>query len=333
MNAQSYNVEHLKQMFTHISVWKRGAERAPHKPLLLLYALGKCQRGAPRAIPYAEVDPALQQLLRTFGPARKSYHSEYPFWRLQQDGIWELQGAEHVVPRQSNHDAKKSELLKYAVHGGFPAPIYTVLRDHPRLLVEIAADLLERNFPESIHEDILDAVGLNLHIETMIRATRDPQFRVRVLTVYGYTCAVCGFDVRLGETALGIEAAHIKWYQAGGPNIETNGLALCILHHKLFDRGAFTIALNRQVQVSEYAYGATGFTSGCWPITGSRSVHPRVHNTFPRKNIYTGTCSRYFVDRPATSSERVLTRARRLIRHLRWRAEGCEISVGRTFSA
>jgi putative restriction endonuclease len=181
-------------------------------------------------------------------------------WRLQQDGIWELQGAEHIASRQGNNDAKKSELLKYKVSGGFPAPIYTILRDHPRLLVEIAADLLERNFPASIHEDILDAVGLNLHIETIIRATRDPQFRVRVLTVYGCTCAICGFDVRLGETALGVEAAHIKWHQAGGPNIETNRLALCILHHKLFDRGALTIALNRQVQVSEYAYGATGFT-------------------------------------------------------------------------
>jgi hypothetical protein len=49
-------------------------------------------------------------------------------------------------------------------------------------------------------------VGLNLQVETITRATRDPQFRVRVLTVYGYTCAVCGFDVRLGETALGVEA-------------------------------------------------------------------------------------------------------------------------------
>jgi len=48
--------------------------------------------------------------------------------------------------------------------------------------------LLVRNFPESIHEDILAAVGLNMQVETITRATRDPQFRVRVLTVYGYTC-------------------------------------------------------------------------------------------------------------------------------------------------
>jgi putative restriction endonuclease len=39
----------------------------------------------------------------------------------------------------------------------------------------------------------------------------------------------------------GLEAAHIKWFQAKGPDIEANGLALCALHHKVFDLGAFTI--------------------------------------------------------------------------------------------
>ena len=160
MEEIEVDTDQLQQLFTTIIVWKRGAERAPHKPLLLLYALGKCQRGEARAMPYVEVDAALQPLLREFGPPRKSYHSEYPFWRLQHDGVWELQDAEHVVSRQSNTDAKKSDLLKYNVSGGFPAPIYTLLREHPQLLVEVASDLLERNFPASIHEDIVDAVGL-----------------------------------------------------------------------------------------------------------------------------------------------------------------------------
>ena len=42
----------------------------------------------------------------------------------------------------------------------------------------------------------------------------------------------------LDQETLGIEAAHIKWHQAGGPDTEDNGLALCTLHHKRFDRGA-----------------------------------------------------------------------------------------------
>ncbi|MFC1706396.1 HNH endonuclease [Planctomycetota bacterium] len=49
------------------------------------------------------------------------------------------------------------------------------------------------------------------------------------------------------------------WHQAGGPDVVNNGLALCVLHHKLFDRGAFTVGLDHRVQVSELVHGTTGF--------------------------------------------------------------------------
>lgn len=75
---------------------------------------------------------------------------------------------------------------------------------------------------------------------------------------------MCGYDVRLGSRELGLEAAHIKWHQAGGPDAEVNGLALCALHHKLFDYGAYSVSLRREVQVSELAHGTTGF--GEWLV-------------------------------------------------------------------
>ncbi len=34
----------IKEKFKHLTVWKRGGERAPHKPLLILYALGRLLR-------------------------------------------------------------------------------------------------------------------------------------------------------------------------------------------------------------------------------------------------------------------------------------------------
>ncbi len=50
---------------------------------------------------------------------------------------------------------------------------------------------------------------------------------------------------------MAIEAAHIKWHQAGGPDIEQNGIALCSMHHKLFDRGVFTITNTMKLQVAK----------------------------------------------------------------------------------
>ena len=70
---------------------------------------------------------------------------------------------------------------------------------------------------------------------------RDPQFRARVLRAYEYRCCVCGFNLLIAGQHAGLEAAHIQWHTAGGPDVEPNGLSLCALHHKLFDLGAFTI--------------------------------------------------------------------------------------------
>ena len=103
----------LRRQFADLAVWKRGSERAPHKPLLLLYALAKCNRGEDRLIPYDDVDTKLRELLIEFGPTRKSYHPEYPFSRLQDYGIWELESAEHAQIRAGNLrllDARNSHL-------------------------------------------------------------------------------------------------------------------------------------------------------------------------------------------------------------------------------
>lgn len=60
----------------------------------------------------------------------------------------------------------------------------------------------------------------------------------------------------------GLEAAHIHWHTAGGPDVEPNGLSLCALHHKLFDLGAFTIEpAEHRVLFSQHAIsGERGLT-------------------------------------------------------------------------
>jgi putative restriction endonuclease len=59
----------------------------------------------------------------------------------------------------------------------------------------------------------------------------------------------------MGDALVGLDAAHIQWHQAGGPAVVQNGMALCVLHHKLFDRGVFTVLEGLTVAVSELANG------------------------------------------------------------------------------
>ena len=271
------NRTNLKEKFANVSVWKRGGERAPHKPLLLLYALGRLLRDKNRFIPYEDIEKNVVDLLKDFGPSRASYHTEYPFWRLQQDGIWEVENAEKIEITASG-DVKKKELLEYHVSGGFSEEIFHALQKDEHLFTEIVQELLDANFPPSIHEDIMQSVGLDLVApETYKR--RDPEFREKILRAYEYRCAVCGFDVRVGHSPVALEAAHIKWKQAGGPDKETNGIALCSLHHKLFDRGAFTLSEQMQIMVSDRANGHCGFDE--WLMRFHRKIL-----TAPQKIIY-----------------------------------------------
>ena len=271
----------IAERFAKLLTWRRAGERAPHKPLLALYALGRVIRGGERMIPYVEADTALRELLREFGPVRRSFHPEYPFWRMQRDGVWEVQSQGPLRPRTGNTDPPRGELLRKESTGGFPQAIDAAFRQNPALIRNIAHTLLDAHFPTTIHEDLLNAVGLDLEGQIQRRRVRDPTFRARVLIAYEQRCAVCGFDVRLGGAQLGVDAAHIQWHQAGGPDRVENGLALCVLHHKLFDRGAFTVTAAMRVALSEHVYGGTGFDTHLLAFHGERLRAPQSDTYAP----------------------------------------------------
>ena len=145
--------------------------------------------------------------------------------------------------------------------------------------------MLDAHFPASIHEDILQAVGIELTLKSPGRRKRSPNFRANILKAYEYRCAVCGFDVRLGHNPVALEAAHIKWHQAGGPDVEVNGLALCSLHHKLFDRGAFTLSNDLEILVSEDAYGSVGFQEWLMRFHGQKLNFPQRQTYYPSEDF------------------------------------------------
>lgn len=89
----------------------------------------------------------------------------------------------------------------------------------------------------------------------------------------------------MGNNLVAVEAAHIKWHQAGGPDREENGLALCARHHKLFDRGVFTINPASELIVSENANGANGLEEWLMRYHGKTSVCPFTRIISP--GIYT----------------------------------------------
>ena len=251
--------EVILQQFETLRQWGSGGERAPHKPLLVLYAIGKLLRSENRLISYKDdIEENLKNLLREFGPRRDSYNPHFPFWRLRNDDIWEVTKANNIRETASG-DAYVTDLRNYNVSGGFIETISASLQDDLELCWEIIQSLLNAHFPSSIHNDILQAVDIELPSLNVEPRRRSSNFRSNILRAYEYRCAICGFDVRMRNFPIALEAAHIQWQMAGGPDETVNGLSLCSLHHRLFDRGAFTLSNEFYIKVSNEAHGTTGF--------------------------------------------------------------------------
>lgn len=239
------------QRVSSIRRWARGDERAPHKPLLLLYALGRLQRTGSSAVSYAEAEPQLTQLLSDYGPPRPTTPA-YPFHHLQSDGLW------LVHSPHGDLGASPSRLRASGATGRLAPEFEAALQRDPTLTALIAHALLDANFPESLHADLCAAAGLDLEglevSATLARVKplrqRDPRFREHVLVAYEYRCAMCGYDGRLGNEAVGLDAAHLRWWAFDGPDTVDNGLCLCSFHHKLLDRGVVGVTRDHEVAVS-----------------------------------------------------------------------------------
>lgn len=280
---QSLFSRQILEKIRHVVVWKRGEERAPHKPLLILLALGRVTRGEDRLAPYTDIEQKLRRLLEEFGPPRQSVHPEYPFWHLQRDGIWEVIGADSLPRASCKRGPLASELRAHEILGGFPAEIDQAFREDPLLVAQAALIVLQHHFPESLHAEILTAVGMS-HILLPQPQQEQIVFREAVLDAYGHACALCGYDVRMGRATVGLGAAHIRWRQAGGPDDVANGLALCAIHHRAFDRGAVSLDLDYRILVSDRLAGRVGLDEWFRSLAGRQARLPQDGRWLPHRS-------------------------------------------------
>ena len=251
--SQSVTVSDVVMRLTSLRQYQGDGKRAPHKPLLVLLALGQLQSTGSSAMPWSLVEERLGAMLAEFGtPGRQgSTSAAYPFTRLRADGVWQLT---RDVP-----DDNVGPLRESPIEGSFTSEIEASLRRSPSEIVEAARLIVEQQFPLTVAPDVLVAAGLDpdfvfgtpapmqSHAE---RRRRDPAWRNRILEAWDRSCAFCGFDGSLAGSPVGIEAAHVRWFNFGGPDSLDNGLALCSLHHKLLDRGVLGFEDPETIRVS-----------------------------------------------------------------------------------
>jgi putative restriction endonuclease len=130
--------------------------------------------------------------------------------------------------------------------GRLRPPVERLLSD-PKTLAAAARLLLDLHFISVLADRICAAVDLDVSAldvagsggvaEAARLRPRRRGFAEEVLRTYAYQCAMCGFDGAIGRYPVAIEAAHVHWHSQEGPDEIGNALALCVLHHTLFDLG------------------------------------------------------------------------------------------------
>ena len=278
------STEDILRRLGRIRIWTQGGATSPAKPLLLIWALCRLLRGEDRLVAYQRWEDECRHLKEfIFGKSR--FQPVYPFVRLtNDDDIWELVGADDPVAFTSSGDLKIGYAKDKRVSAGFPSWLHERLTTDPALTIMCLQRVLEANFPPTLHDDILAAANFagptpdhadfaeHLKFKTYLSFVRqrDPGFRHRVLRAYEWRCAVCGYAATHRGRAVSIDAAHIHWLCDDGPSCTANGLALCATHHRLFDRGAFTIDDDLRVIVSREF--DPGRSAGIAPLESGRCI-------------------------------------------------------------
>ena len=107
---------------------------------------------------------------------------------------------------------------------------------------------------------------------------------------------MCGFDGALGHYAVAIEAAHVRWHSQQGPDEMANALALCALHHALFDLGVLGITGDRRICVSSLYVARNEAGRAVDELAGKPLLIPRpyqptvdlVHLSWHRSQVFKG---------------------------------------------
>lgn len=175
--------------------------------------------------------------------------SKYPDGSSE-DGIWDYH-YEGDTPGGRNLKLRAAHTLKLPIifydwiAPSIYAPLFPVhvVEDDPtRLRVKLAFD----PSPLGGIDEPVSAVEESFRKATIAQRVHQTEFRARVLHAYSDMCAICGMPF-----ASLLDAAHIRPYGTPGSTAHavSNGLALCTIHHRAYDRKLLGIDGERRLYV------------------------------------------------------------------------------------
>lgn len=252
--------------------------RAPHKPFLLLAIMDLIAQGVIKRN-FIEFNAELMDTfdlywVKVMG-TEKNGSPILPFYHLQSDKFWRLvpiPGMEQALAavRQIR---SISQLRQLVLGARLDDDLFEILLseaerdDLRRVLIEtyFAPDVRPKLV--EVGQIMTESFQYSLELRDRLRGrftlketpemdqkyhteSRSTAFRRVVIEAYDYTCAVCRIRVITPEGRTAVAAAHIVPWRVSHNNDPRNGMALCGLHHWVFDQGLIGIAVDHQILVS-----------------------------------------------------------------------------------
>lgn len=224
-----------------------GGHERPHKPALLLAVLDQLETGVIGENEIKLTDGLVDRFKQIFAIVRQGNDQptiQNPFYYLSGDGFWNLIAppghAPLYVPGNVSAPKSQKQLRENLSHVELSPEFWTAFSSSEHRQ-ELIGAIIARFFPghrqplsELLHQPADPESEFLLNEES--EPERDAAFRTTIRQVYDYRCAACGVRIKLGESNVLIEAAHlIPWAESHNDH-PSNGIALCRNHHWAMDR-------------------------------------------------------------------------------------------------
>lgn len=279
-------LERLNSIKTNNKITNGFTSYAPNKPLLLLYLISNLYNNNSSLTNWATVNKELGEVLMNYGNKGNVLD---PFFRLRTDKLFEVPAIDKSNFTNPQEGGFIAYLNRENPEGFLPKEfeIFLLQADNMSKVIGI---ILHKYFPMTIHDMVLTDLNLpyTYHLPVMPRSEirRERAFSKTVLSKYKYRCLFCDYYGVLNKKNVGIDAAHIVMHSRGGSNSIDNGLSLCSLCHRLFDRGALSLDGGFNILVSPFYEGKLNVKIN-EPIVNP-TANMLIHVNWHRREIFNG---------------------------------------------
>jgi putative restriction endonuclease len=254
----NHDFNYWLKKFSRLRVDRASRHPAPHKPLLLLAIIDQIEDETITS-PEIKLTPELAFRFRSYWSIVATRLQtvgkvELPFFHLKGDGILlpvAVQGLEAAL--SAIRPRSVQQLNQIVSHALLAEDLFEFLQQAENRFMARKMLISGDWFSSTEKMAISEMLGLPLateydeqdlkeqrEIEKSI-VGRDARFRLQIVPMYRYSCALCGRRVLLPSGMTLVEAAHIHQFAKSQNNDVSNGMALCKNHHWAFDLGLWSI--------------------------------------------------------------------------------------------